>query len=333
MSRPSDDHDQSTGSQPSPSARRSAVCVPDPHLGTLDDDRFLVELLARLTQQPAAQTRARWQTELRSLGTNVRQAMEDWQLPFYEWSDRLIQFYEQTDAFLFETLSWNLCGTKCQMRKWLAEFLGRVQPEGGRVLCYGDGLGCDSSYLAQAGHDVVYYEVSEQCQEFAAALFAKENARVTASRSLDDFSDGSFDAVVCLDVLEHVPDPPALVDRLSRLIRKGGHLIVHAPFFFLTPSVGTHLRSNRRYSGDWRRLYGASGLRPVAGEFFWNPLALRKGDEGESPAAFPWVPRIGGWLLSVGRWWHFPHVFVAQRLLGGGDRRTLAARAARLDGA
>jgi len=41
--------------------------------------------------------------------------------------------------------------------------------------------------------------------------------------------DGSFDAVVCTEVLEHVPDPIAVVREFGRIVGPGGRLILTAP--------------------------------------------------------------------------------------------------------
>jgi ubiquinone/menaquinone biosynthesis C-methylase UbiE len=46
--------------------------------------------------------------------------------------------------------------------------------------------------------------------------------------------DGSFDAVMCIEVLEHVPYPVDALRELSRLLHPGGYLIVTAPFNSLT---------------------------------------------------------------------------------------------------
>jgi SAM-dependent methyltransferase len=41
--------------------------------------------------------------------------------------------------------------------------------------------------------------------------------------------DGHFDAAVCLDVLEHCPDPEAAVAELARVLRPGGTLVASVP--------------------------------------------------------------------------------------------------------
>lgn len=44
------------------------------------------------------------------------------------------------------------------------------------------------------------------------------------------FQDGSFDHVLCVEVLEHVPDPERFLAELLRVLRKGGTLILTVPW-------------------------------------------------------------------------------------------------------
>lgn len=49
-----------------------------------------------------------------------------------------------------------------------------------------------------------------------------------------------FDAVLCTEVLEHVTDPVRAVEKLSRLLKPGGTLILTAPFASLTHFAPYH---------------------------------------------------------------------------------------------
>jgi len=196
-----------------------------------------------------------------------------------------------------------------------------LQREFGRpvhILMYGDGLGIDSFYLTQAGHRVESFEVSQACVRFAETIFAAGGIDVRIHRVLDELPPEHFDVLICLDVLEHIPDPPALVEQLSQTIRPGGCMIVHAPFFYVHPAVCTHLRSNRKYSGDIRRLYSRAGLRLVDGRLSWDPIVSRKaGDPASSSSRFrwrPWLIRWTGLFLAIGRYWSTPHSIMAQRM-------------------
>jgi SAM-dependent methyltransferase len=52
--------------------------------------------------------------------------------------------------------------------------------------------------------------------------------------------DGSFDAVLCTEVLEHLPDPVRALDEMARLLRPGGMFIITAPFWSLTHFAPYH---------------------------------------------------------------------------------------------
>jgi SAM-dependent methyltransferase len=46
------------------------------------------------------------------------------------------------------------------------------------------------------------------------------------------FPDGTFDTVVCLEVLEHVPNPEAALQEASRVLKREGHLLLSTPFLY-----------------------------------------------------------------------------------------------------
>lgn len=276
----------------------------------LRDEGKIVSWIAELTGQPETSVRTRLREEFENPGTNVGRAFGETGLEQYVWSDGLARFYEQTDAFLYELVIWNRNKLKLRMRRWIGKYLTKVKEEGLDVLSIGDGLGFDSAYLAQAGHRVTYFEVPGYTESFARKVFAECGQDITVLTDQSQIATGAFEAVICLDVLEHVPYPPGYVEVIAGYLRPGGHLIVHKPFYMIHPSNPTHLKANRKHSGSLS-LYTRHNLRLVDGKSGWNPIALQK-TSGDSPSRFSAkILRLKaiGLYLALGRfsmvpfWW------------------------------
>lgn len=278
----------------------------------LPDQEKIVSWIVELTRQPEAPVRSRLREEFDNPGTNVARAFRETGLERYVWNDRLARFYEQTDAFLYELVIWNRNKLKRRMRRWVAKHLANSEKRTLDVLSIGDGLGLDSAYLARAGHRVTYFEVPGYTESFARKVFVECGQDVTVLTEQSDIPLGAYDAVVCLDVLEHIPDPPRFVEVIAGYLRPGGRLIVHPPFYMIHPSNPTHLKANRRYSGSLS-LYEKHNLRLVDGEPGWNPIVLQKAGSG-SARRLRFTPkllglRLTGWYLALGRfsmlpfWW------------------------------
>jgi SAM-dependent methyltransferase len=72
--------------------------------------------------------------------------------------------------------------------------------------------------------------------------------------------DASFDAVLCTEVLEHVPDPVPVIREFARLIRPGGLLVLTAPFCSLTHQAPYHFSTG--LSRYWYEMHlPAAGFR------------------------------------------------------------------------
>lgn len=99
-----------------------------------------------------------------------------------------------------------------------------------RVLDVGSGGGLLAEGMAAAGAEVVGLEPGEATVNAARAHLAHSGLEVEYRQgTVEDMPEGeagSFDVITCLEVLEHVPDPAAIIARCAELLRPGGHLFV-----------------------------------------------------------------------------------------------------------
>jgi SAM-dependent methyltransferase len=74
-------------------------------------------------------------------------------------------------------------------------------------------------------------DVSDVLLGFAAFRCRRRGARVqTIDLKKQSLPSDSFDVAVCLDVLEHIPEPLQVVGNIRRAMRDDGLLMMHAPF-------------------------------------------------------------------------------------------------------
>ena len=96
----------------------------------------------------------------------------------------------------------------------------------GAALDFGAGLGVMLPYLSKQFARVTACDLRIEATRFMLERLALENVEMAAT--LEE-ADGPYDAVVALDVLEHVPDLPAIYDRLAALTRPGGVWVISGP--------------------------------------------------------------------------------------------------------
>jgi len=76
------------------------------------------------------------------------------------------------------------------------------------------------------------------------------------------FRPGSFDTVLCLELLEHVPDPDRCVAQIARVLRPGGRLLATVPF--IAPLHAMPYDFSRLTAPGIRALLARHGLELVS---------------------------------------------------------------------
>lgn len=125
------------------------------------------------------------------------------------------------------------------------------------VLDYGCGGGELLERLARLGHRTVGLDFDEK----ALAACRSRGLKVHPASDLSALGAETFDVVTCMNVIEHVPDPGALLRDLARTLKPGGLLLIE------TPNATSCLAS--RLGAAWRGLetprhlnvFSTAGLR------------------------------------------------------------------------
>jgi SAM-dependent methyltransferase len=105
----------------------------------------------------------------------------------------------------------------------------RYRRTGERVLEIGAGLG---EHIAWEDPDGLEYWALELRPEMASLIrkrFPSVNVIEADCQKHIDFPDGHFDRILAIHVLEHLPDLPATIRELHRLLKPDGRLVVVIP--------------------------------------------------------------------------------------------------------
>jgi 2-polyprenyl-6-hydroxyphenyl methylase / 3-demethylubiquinone-9 3-methyltransferase len=146
-----------------------------------------------------------------------------------------------------------------------------VDLSGKKVLDVGCGGGILTEALAKCGAQATGIDLSKDSIEAAKLHAAQqgltidyryENIEETASKHA-----GQFDAVTCMEMLEHVPNPGKIIAACSRLLKPGGHAffstINRTPKAFLFVIIGGEyiLRLLPRGTHTYKKLIRPSELK------------------------------------------------------------------------
>lgn len=110
---------------------------------------------------------------------------------------------------------------------WIDQSIGLA---GKRILDVGCGGGLLSEGMAARGAAVTGIDLSEKPLGVARLHLLESGQKVDyrkiAVEQLADEMPGAFDAVTCLEMLEHVPNPSSVIAACARLVKPGGQVFL-----------------------------------------------------------------------------------------------------------
>lgn len=180
---------------------------------------------------------------------------------------------------------WDVQGpyrTLHQINPARLQFVERfVVLSGLRVLDVGCGGGILSEALAERGASVVGIDLAESALQAAEAHRAGQAVEYRLESSRDAAARGeSFDAVTCMEMLEHVADPAAVLRDIHALLKPGGWA------FFSTINRTFKARLGAVYAAEYLLHLVPQGTHQY--DWFIKPAELSRMAEraGLAPVAF-----------------------------------------------
>ena len=172
---------------------------------------------------------------------------------------------------------------------WIA---GRAALEGKGALDVGCGGGILTEAMAQRGASVTGIDLGEKALRIAQLHMLESGVRVryeaASAEAFAEANPDAFDVVTCMELLEHVPEPPSTVAACARLAKPGGRVffstINRNPKAYLLAVIGAEyvLKLLPRGTHDYTRFIKPSeltrwcrdaGLRPLEMTgMTYNPL-------------------------------------------------------------
>ncbi len=125
-------------------------------------------------------------------------------------------------------------GVLCEMPNYYSWIMSAFAPHvRGHVIEYGAGVGTVSERLLPYVQRLTLVEPSASLVPKLRSRFAEQSEVVVSSETLEVHIGGigsdSVDAVVMINVLEHIEDDQEALGNLVRILKPGGHLLIFVP--------------------------------------------------------------------------------------------------------
>jgi len=197
------------------------------------------------------------QREVAHPGINVA---EDWSRRNPRTRSEIEQFYSETLAYLYDLMIDSHSIERGCYRAAVIERLKELGVE--TVLDFGGGVGQDSIEMAQAGFAVTYFDVPGMTSGFARWRFSQAGLPIRLIHDVKELESDKekFDAIISIEVLEHLWDPIGALRLLRRKLKDKGKLLVTQSFLMIGPDYPSHLPRNRAYGLFYDEILRGCGL-------------------------------------------------------------------------
>jgi 2-polyprenyl-3-methyl-5-hydroxy-6-metoxy-1,4-benzoquinol methylase len=193
-----------------------------------DQDSYVADIMA-FTNTSKEAVRER----MKKGSVPLKEEWEKWEREGAMTPERIKAFYKQTANYIYELGEWHLfVQGKRDSDMALVDNMREIKPK--NILDFGGGVGLMAMPLARAGFDVTLADLDGTSLDFAVFRAKRSNTPLKIWKSDVEAMppDKTYDVILCLDVLEHLPkdELKTAVDKLVSLKTRSTKVIMSAPF-------------------------------------------------------------------------------------------------------
>lgn len=185
-------------------------------------------------------------------------------------AEELIEFYRYTDNYILELTEYHSTHARRYMTSEIAKRIRHYNLD--NVLDYGCGIGEDSIALLDNGFNTTLCDIAGKTFDFAKWRVGKRRyfPDIIEIYSEDQhylFDNKQFEAVLCLEVLMHVPDPIKTLKLLYSHLKINGFLFLTHRF---TGNYSLALEQNQHFEQNIDHILFEVGFSLVEKIFVWE---------------------------------------------------------------
>lgn len=193
--------------------------------------------------------------EIKNPGTAIREDIQKFNVIPFAHSKEMDNLYRSGIGLGIELAAYHDDIGKRRMLNFIILSMKEHQSKSQkplRVLCLGDGLGLDSITFSASGFNIDYMDYDNSTMSECAKLNIEAAMKMDGNIHIDTINQVTlkYDCIICLEVIEHVPDPKSFMEFMSNSLNSDGILFLSECFDGIEDRWPTHLYANEQYAGS-----------------------------------------------------------------------------------
>lgn len=198
----------------------------------------------------------------------------DWQQNVkVQTKSQVEKWFKNTSQYLFELSEVHSFPARKKLTSFIVKFCKKNNLT--RIADFGGGIGEDAIALATAGFTTTLAELDSKTFDFAKWRIKNRglSVKLITVWNNEPFKI-KYDAIVCLEVLQHLTSPLSVAKHFYRHLRDGGFLITTT--HFNNPKYKMALKQNYHLEKTFEKDLEKIGFRPYTKKYLWGKSKTKK---------------------------------------------------------